>query len=171
MGQFPNISIDVSSKHINFNNIELNVLYNIAGYIVNSIARGKSAICATCLNSAGSTEYNTNMIFYAKFVHLKCFRNNTLFFVTADVFEYFINMEVIIQQYLPHLNNVKCNLISFFIEKMKNVSCTSLNNCHQLSFKIMKRFIAYRIKISCMKGRLIKKIYSSKTMAMHTLIR
>lgn len=53
---------------------------------------------------------------------------------------------------------------------MKNVSCTSLNNC-QLSFKIIKRFIAYRIKISCMKGRLIKKIYSSKTMAMHTLIR
>lgn len=103
-------------------------------------------------------------------MHLKCFSNNTLFFVTADVFKYFVDMEVVIRQYLPHFNSVKCNLISFFIEKMKNISCSSLNNCHQLSLKIMKRFISYRMKISCTKGRLVKPIYSSKTMAMHTLI-
>lgn len=98
--QFLNIFINTISKNISFTNVELNVLYNVAGYIVKvaSIASSNSAICATCLNSAGSTEYNTN-IKYAKFVHLKCFRNNTLFFVTADIFKHFVDVEVIIQQY------------------------------------------------------------------------
>ncbi|KAL6418179.1 hypothetical protein ACFW04_012296 [Cataglyphis niger] len=88
---------------------------------------------------------------YTKFVHLKCFRNNTLFFVTTDVFGYFIAIEFIIQQYLPHLNNIKCNLISFFMKK--------------------KQFILDRIKIACIKGRLVKPIYKSKTMAMHSMIK
>nr|XP_012218893.1 PREDICTED: uncharacterized protein LOC105670130 [Linepithema humile] len=95
--------------------------------------------------------YNTSFK-YAKFVHLKCYQNNTLFFVTTDVFKYFITMEFIIRQYLPHLNNIKFNLISVLMEKMKNVSCASLKNCYQLSLKIIKRFIAYRMKISCTKG-------------------
>ncbi|XP_025159275.1 uncharacterized protein LOC112589592 [Harpegnathos saltator] len=99
-----------------FNNIELNVLYNVAGYIVHSIAKGKSAICTTCLNSAGSTKYNAN-VKYANFVHLKCYRNNTLFFVTQDVFEYFMDMEFIIRQYLSHVSNSKCNLIIFLWKK------------------------------------------------------
>ncbi|XP_071632791.1 uncharacterized protein [Temnothorax longispinosus] len=170
LGHVPNISIDVSFKHITFNNIDVNVLYNIAGYTVNSRARGKSARCATCLTSADSTKYNRTMILYANVVPLKCFRNTTLFFVTADVFKYFRDMEVRIQHDLSHLNNVKCTLRSFFREKMKNISCTSLNNCHDVSFKIKKRFRASRIKISCMKGRVTKKIYSSKTRARHTIL-
>lgn len=32
------------------------------------------------------------------------------------------------------------------------------------------RFIAYRIKIACTKGRLVKPIYNSKTMAMHSIV-
>ncbi|XP_025153224.1 uncharacterized protein LOC112588234 [Harpegnathos saltator] len=108
--------------------------------------------------------YNAS-IKYARFVYLRCFRNNTLFFVSKDVFEYFIAMEIVILQYLPHLNNFKCNLISFFMEKMENVFCASINNCHQLSLKIMRRFIAYRMKIVCTKGQLVKPIHNSKTMA------
>ncbi|XP_025162546.1 uncharacterized protein LOC112590405 [Harpegnathos saltator] len=152
-----------------FNNIELNVLYNVAGYIVHSIAKGKSAICTTCLNSAGSTKYNAN-VKYANFVHLKCYRNNTLFFVTQDVFEYFMDMEFIIRQYLSHVSNSKCNLIIFFMEKMKHISCVSLKNCHKLNVKIMKRFIAFRMKIACLKGRLVKPTYNSKTMVMHSVV-
>lgn len=167
--QFPTISVDSIANNIYFNNIELNVLYNVAGYIVHSIAKGKSAICTTCLNSAGSTKYNAN-VKYANFVHLKCYRNNTLFFVTQNVFEYFMDMEFIIRQYLSHVSNSKCNLITFFMEKMQHISCVSLKNCHKLNVKIMKRFIAYRMKIACLKGRLVKPTYNSKTMAMHSVV-
>ncbi|KAL6424933.1 hypothetical protein ACFW04_010067 [Cataglyphis niger] len=50
-------------------------------------------------------------------------------------------MEFIIWQYLPHLNNIKCNLISFFMKKVKSILCANPINCHQLSLKIKERFI------------------------------
>jgi len=80
-------------------------------------------------------------------------------------------MEVIIRRYIPYLKNVNCDLIKFFIDKMTNVTCSTLKNCHGIYNIIMKRFIRFIIKIENQKGRLKVPIYSSKTMARHSMIK
>jgi len=50
------------------------------------------------------------------------------------------------------------------------ICCDALKTCCNLFKKIMKRYIAFRIKIDCKKGRLKNKVYNSKTMARHAII-
>lgn len=98
-----------SNNNIHLDNIELNLLYNIAGYIITSINKC-SKICSECLNSAGSKHYDANQK-YSKFVHLRCFRQNTLFFVNNETFIYFYNMEIIIRLYLSHVKKILCAIL------------------------------------------------------------
>lgn len=80
-------------------------------------------------------------------------------------------MEIIIRRYIPYLKNVNCDLVKFFICKMTNVTCNTLKDCHNIHDIIMKRFIKFRIKIENRKRRLNKSIFSSKTMARHSIIK
>lgn len=165
----PVIPLKAANKVIHLTNLEMNSLYNVSGYIMSRI-RNTNKICNNCLYSAESKTYNSN-IKYSKFVHLKCYRTKTLFFVNNETFQYFYEMEVIIRRYIPYLKNVNCDLIKFFIDKMTNVTCNTLKNCHGIYNIIMKRFIRFRIKIENQKGRLKVPIYSSKTMARHSMIK
>jgi hypothetical protein len=155
-----------SNNNIQLDNIELNLLYNIAGYIITSISKC-TRICSECINSAGSKRYDPKQQ-YPKLVQLRSFRKNTLFFVNNETFTYFYNMEIIIRQYLPHAKQNLCNFVTFYMDKMK-ILTYPIKSCHNLPYKIMKRFIVYRMRISCRKGRLKQKEYSSKTMAMHSV--
>lgn len=163
----PIIPSFVDKIQIQMDNVELNVLYLLAGYILHKISN-LPTVCKTCINSAGSKTYNAN-IKHSKLVHLRCFRLQTLFFVNVETFNYFYEMEIIIRRYLPYIKNKNYNLITCLTEKMVNIHCDTLETCCDLANKIMKRFITFRIKIDCKKGRLKTKIFSSKTMAMHTI--
>lgn len=68
---------DFSTKDINLGDIEINVLYYIAGYILSRISK-YNIVCKLCLNSAGSLTYDP-ISKCTKFVQLKCFRRNMLF--------------------------------------------------------------------------------------------
>lgn len=133
--------------NIYIDNIELNLLYNIAGYIISSIIKC-TRVCLECLDSVGSKQYDPNQK-YSKLVQLRCFRKNTLFFVNNETFTYFYNMEVIIRQYHSHFKNTQCNFLAFYLDKMKDIRCYTIKHCHNLPSKIMKRFIVYRMRISC----------------------
>lgn len=133
-----NTEIVMDPKNIYIDNIELNILYNIAGYIISSIAKC-TKVCSECLDSVGSRQYNPNLK-YSKLVQLRCFRKNTLLFVNNETFTYFYNMEIIIRQY-----HTQCDL-AFYLEKMKIIYRKTIKHCHNLPFKIMKRFITYRMK-------------------------
>lgn len=166
---------DLSTKRINLDNIEINVLYYIAGYILSRISK-YNIICKLCLNSAGSLTYEPILnVTYTNFIQLKCFRRNTLFFVNNRTFNYFYNTEIVIRQYLPYLKEnfdiKKYNIVNFFKEKMQCIQCDALKNCHNIQFKIKMYFIRFRLRISNSKKKLSNKIYNSKTMAMHALIR
>lgn len=80
-------------------------------------------------------------------------------------------MEIIIRKYLPYVKNQNCNSIKFLTEQMANIRCDTLETCCKLFDRIMKRYITFRIKIDCKKGRLNPKIFNSKTMAMHVNIK
>lgn len=70
----PNIDITV----IKLNNLQLNALYYVCGYIVSSISKTQK-ICDTCIASAGSKIYDPK-IQYSRLARLKCYRAKTLFF-------------------------------------------------------------------------------------------
>lgn len=167
--EIPVIPTYVDKIQINMDNVHLNVLYSLAGYIIHKISK-LSTVCKTCIDSAGSRTFDAN-IKYSKLVHFKCFRSQTLFFVNTETYNYFYEMEVIIRRYLPYIKNKNCNLITVLTEKMANIRCDTLGTCCNLYNKIMKHFITFRIKIDCKKGRLKTKIFSSKTMAMHSTIK
>lgn len=108
-----NVVVPEPNNNVQLDNIELNLLYNIAGYIIASIIK-RTRICSECLNSAGSKCYDANQK-YAKLVQLRCFHQNTLFFVNNETFTYFYNMKIIIRQYLSHLKKILCAILLHFI--------------------------------------------------------
>jgi len=74
-----NSKIPPFNKHlITLSNLELNSLYNIAGYLIHSITK-TCRLCNKCLKSVGS---KTPILYsFTKLVQLKCFTDNCLFFV------------------------------------------------------------------------------------------
>lgn len=156
-------------ENIHIDNVELNILYNIAGYLISSIMKCNK-ICVQCLDSVGSKQFNPSQA-YSRFVQLRCFRKTSLFFVNNETFQYVYDMEIIIRQYISHFQSCTCNFLLFYMDKMKNVTCHTIKRCHNLPKTIMKRFILYRMRISCNKRKLSNKMYNSKTMAMHSIIK
>lgn len=160
---------EINVSQVTLDNIALNILYNIAGYIVSNIAK-TAAVCNRCIRSAGSKTSLPN-IKYSTLVQLKCYAKNTLFYINQETFLLFVEMEQIIRAYLPTMQHVNIRLKSMFIQKMTHITCNTLYNCHNLLFKIKCRFIVYRLKIAINKSRNNIKIYGSKSMAMHTFIK
>lgn len=71
---FPTLNIPLLNLD---DDIELTILYYIAGYLLCSISK-TNTVCNQCLSSAGST--NVLDYKYAKLVQLRCYKENTLFF-------------------------------------------------------------------------------------------
>lgn len=93
---------------------------------------------------------------YAKLIKLRCYKENTLFFVNENVFQYFREMENVMRTYLPYINDIYVDLKSFFRFKMSNITSTVIENCHNLLSKIMDRFIIFRMKMCCKKILIMK---------------
>lgn len=154
-------------------NLELNSLYYVCDYIISSICKNQT-LCDSCIDSAGSKTYDST-IKHSKLVSLKCYRQKTLFFVNNQTFDYFLEMNIIIRKYLPYVKQTHCNIVQFFIEKMKHIECNTLKQCHDVANKIKIRFIKFKLRNCCSKsylsGRLNKPVFNSKTMAMHSIIK
>lgn len=157
----------IKNNIINIPKKELNSLYGICGYIITRVSK-LTKVCKQCIDSAGSTTYDTNSR-YSALLRLRCYKPNTLFFVYDEVFTFFYHMEVEIRRYLPYLKYAKVDFVKFYVDKMKHIKCDKLLNCHNIFYTIMKRFILYRVKIECKKGKL--NAHNSKTMTMHSLIK
>ncbi|EZA55799.1 hypothetical protein X777_03974, partial [Ooceraea biroi] len=97
------------------------------------------------------------------------YRKNTLFFVNKSTFHFFIKMNILFKKYLPYVKNVSCNIVNFFVNKMEDIECETLTNCHNLSTKIKLRFIKFKLR-KC-QSRSNKPVFASKTIAMHTIIK
>lgn len=145
--------------------IELNSLYNIAGYIINSISK-TCKICNKCLKSVGS---KTALPYsFTKFVQLKCYTKNSLFFVNVETFKIFIKFEHLFRYYSKYFNkmqNVSQKL--FLISKCNEIKANHIFDCHSLHEKIITRFIVFRLKIFNKKNVAKSKKFDSKSMAMH----
>lgn len=148
-------------------NVELNSLYNIAGYIIKSISKN-CKICTECLLSVGSK--NAYSSTFSKLVELKCYTKNSLYFVNKSTFRIFIKLEQMFIYYSKYFLNIEnTNIKAFLTAKFKEVPADHILNCHNLYSKIVRRFIVLRLHIHQRKYTFNKGRYDSKSMAMHTI--
>jgi len=150
------------------NIVENNILHNIAGYIIFSIKKRKTC-CDNCIVSLGSVQKRISH--YSKLTTMKCYTENTLFFVNDETFNFFYSMEQTFRMYNTSFLNYDCNLRNFFIAKFIQIPfdiplCCNKNKI--VKNKIVSRYTTFRSRISSKKGRVSKDCTRlSKTMAMH----
>ena len=156
--QLPNV---IKEPIYNLSNSELNSMYNVCGYILQSIKK-TSKTCQTCMNAAGSK----SPVFkkFTKFTIIRRFREHSLFFCNEFVFYFFLEMEIIFRKYLSIVSSQNVNLKDFFFRQMISLHI-NLPGCHNLKQKIIKRFITFRLKINSKKNRSASKKHASKSVA------
>lgn len=147
--------------------VDLNSLYNIAGYILRSITK----MCKTCINCIKSVQSKTSLQYsFTKFVQFKCYNKNSLFFVNIKTFKVFILLEKMFRHYSKYFDTKNINWKNYLIFKFSRVPSDHIKNCHELFLKIIKRFVIFRLRILNKKDIDINcKRYDSRSMAMHTL--
>ena len=110
---------DAAYQRIVINNIELNVLHHIAGYLIRSIANTQK-ICKNCLLYTGNLR--PTITTYNRLTSLRCYGKDTLFFVNPRTFNFFIEKE---KNFRLHISNIKSyndiNLTAFFIKKFEAI--------------------------------------------------
>lgn len=163
------LPVTMSAENVILSKTELNILNNVAGYIISSILKTKKC-CDKCIQCVGSRKQRLS--YYSKLTVIKSYRENTLFFVNQSTFTYFVAMEKIFRGYNnDSLFNASINLRNFFINKFMDIP-HDLPQCCHLKQKIVSRYAGFRLKINSKKGRISKGCTrSSKTMAMHYTIK
>lgn len=144
-------------------NGELNSLYNVCGYLIQSIK--KKNCCDNCLNSVGSN--NSIKTAFSKLSKLKRYKKGCLFFCNEVTFNYFLDMEKIFRKYYTIIKNQNCDIKQFFTNKIKQIEFHHIPNCHNFKFKIISRFVLFRLKILGRKNTKLINKYGSKSMACH----
>lgn len=140
------LPLHVNTSAFNPSHSELNSLYNICGYILQSIIK-TSKTCTNCISAAGSkTPIHAS---FTKFSILKRFREHSLYFCNEALFCFFLEMETIFKKYISIVSKQNINLKDFFLNEMSSLS-TSINlpDCHKLKSKIIKRFVIFRLKMN-----------------------
>ena len=147
--------------------IQVNILHYVAGYLIRSISRIQK-VCKQCILCTG--DFKQNLYFYNKLSYLRCYGDNTLFFVNFRTLKFFIQMEKIFigtMKNIKSLNNIN---LHYFMNKFLEIPYF-LPECHNLKRKIACRYAVFRLKIRSKKiAPNQSKTFASKTMAMHALV-
>lgn len=129
---------------------ELVSLYNISGYIVQTIKKNRFKSCNNCLNELGSytpssSEYARFQLFKTRYI-LPNSTSGKLFYVNDKTFDFFQNMENVFRYYsdkdLLYTNNIKqelCNMMSKI-----NID---LSECHGMKKRLINNFVIFRLRI------------------------
>ena len=157
----PNIPIKIQR----LNNMESNILHNIAGYLIISIVRHNQKVCRNCITELG--RFKASFRAYSRFTELKRFKDDSLFFVSHVTFQFFIKMECIFRTYFSIVKSIKnLNLHKFFVKKFDKIDL-NVPDCHHMKIRLMNRFATFRLKTKSERMKKKPKHFSSKSMAMH----
>lgn len=126
-----------NDKIIEYNNIEMNSLYKIAGYCLNAVQRS-TITCCKCIQSAGS---KVPIRFkFSKLVRLRCYDINTLHFVNKETFWVFLKLENIYRHYHQYFSKMRgVNLLKFLFEKFCSVPADHILHCHGFARKVIQK--------------------------------
>jgi len=112
--EIPLLSKNSVSK---LSNLELSSLYNIGGYLLHFIKK-TFKIYDACLQSAGSK--NELKYSFTKFVQLKYYIKNSLFFINKNTLKIFIAMEQRFRYYTKYFDDIN-NIKLFLIKNFNNI--------------------------------------------------
>lgn len=161
------VDIVPDNNNITFDNFTLNCLYYLGGSIIHKIKKNYK-ICDNCISAIGNntpTEYS-----YATLTRMRCFKEEILFFLNEDTFNFILKMENIFRTYYEQVSSKSYNLKLFFINKCKDVYC-DIPPCHCLKERITECFFNFRLKKMSTTYVVEKRdTYFSKSIAMHNNI-
>lgn len=158
-------SFNCEIRRLNLIPVEQNVLHHITGYIISSIVKNQKT-CRTCVSAIASRRRCNVSNMYNKLTAWRCYKQDTLYFMNRQAFEFFQQMELMFRAYKStELFNSGLNLKDFLVQKFEEIEF-ELPICHMLKRKIITRFVLFKLKVNSIKPRKTK-VYSSKTMAMH----
>lgn len=103
---------------------------------------------------------------------MRCFKQETLFFINEQTFNFILEMEKIFRMYYEQVRPKSFDLKLFFINKCRDLYY-DIPPCHSLKEKIIERFFNFKLKKMSNLSVLTEKnyTYASKSIAMHTNIK
>jgi len=101
-------------------NLELNSLYNLAGYIIRSVTK----TCKTYNKCIQSVKLPIPLRYsFTEFVRLKCYTTHSLCFVNVQTFNMFIKLEQMFRYYCKFFNDFQnVNWTSFLTAEFAKVN-------------------------------------------------
>lgn len=127
------------------NEIQKNLLYNSAGYILKNIR--KKIRCTVCQKYILCKKI---MKPFAKLVTIKQYKPNCLNFATPSVFKIFLRIEQIFLNLSKHLPSKNYNFLGLFkniVLEDPDISKITMPVCHNVKTKIINAFCLFRIRV------------------------
>lgn len=141
---------------------EQNTLYHIAGYVFGRISNQPSS-CKTCCLQFASTAAGIQGFGPTKFSIVRAETSAAKFhFITEDLFNFFMVMELLYRNYRAHNTSNTINLQGKLIEELSILPGT-IFHCQSFKTKIINRFVLFRLKSGETK-KLRKKKFDSRSM-------
>ena len=107
---------------------------------------------------------------FSRLVRLRCYKENTLYFINKPSFEVFLKLENIFRHYSPYFQIMYgVNLNEFLLDKFNSVPADHILNCHHFRQKLLKKFVTLRLKFQNKKAVSNRKYYDSKSMMMYSI--
>lgn len=125
---------------------DLNIVYNISGYICNSICK-ISSTCSVCRDDVfADVPVQKN----GKFVSLKEYKTGSLSYASQKVFEMFAFMEKVLIILKQQLIGGHENAMKSFAAAVRSIN-HNVQNCHGMEDMIITRFVKFRLSISAIR--------------------
>lgn len=141
-----------------------NALYSACGFIVFSVQNYQKC-CTKCFDGIISPTMVKET--YTILLQKREFSENIMIYVTKHAFKFFSILEQIFMTSKLHMGKKGVDSLSFLIDQYN--SCSILqnlsfpNDCHNIKFKLMKRFFTFRLHISNKSiNNKLKKFYSAE---------
>lgn len=152
------------------------IIYDIAGAVVPSIKRLNMKICDNCFQSIlwnGDERHSLSSL-----VQMRSYNEKSLLYVSDPCFKAIMKSEITLRNFKDILFNTKdINIVEFLTTELQYVwEGANIPACHNITRKILKRFITMRLQIYGLEVRKectemnTKCDYSSKTAARFSVI-
>ncbi|CAL1682466.1 unnamed protein product [Lasius platythorax] len=151
------------------------IIYDIAGSVLHSVKCISMKICDNCFNSIlwkGEGHHPYSII-----VQMRSYKERSLLYVSDACFKAILKAEITFRNVIDTLIDAKnMDIVNFLAEELEYVwEKENIPVWHDITKKILKRFIIMRLRMYGLKsrkghGKINCDIYNSKTVARHAIV-
>ena len=156
---------------------ECAVIYDIVGSVIHSLKKKNVKLCSTCIEAVrwhGEGHHPLSLV-----VQLRNYKEGALVEVSDVCFKAILKAEITFRQTRDVLETVEhLDVLDFLVNKLMYVwESSNIPSCHDISRKILERFLTLRFKIYGLQCRQEldkdtrrERQYNSKSMAMRAAV-